>query len=153
MKSMLVATAILVMGCAGAEEAIGDSAAALQTGEMIVYEPGHAVPQEELTDLGPPAGLGGTVLDGDPHIAARIDYANEGLLGGVFQATRGKVLVHFPFTEHATVLRGAFTLTDETGRTHRFQVGDSYLIKQGSDIRWEVGGPSVQKSFFNFTQP
>src|SRR5262249_405330 len=85
-------------------------------GPMPVYAKGRVGGDGDLVDLGPPSNLGGTVLQGDPHIAARVDSANGGLMAGVFQATRGTVLVNFPFTEHATVLRGEFTLTDETGR-------------------------------------
>ena len=32
---------------------------------MIVYRAGERVPESELFDLGPPEGLGGTVLDGE----------------------------------------------------------------------------------------
>jgi uncharacterized protein len=119
---------------------------------MIIYAPGQAVPASELVDLGPPAGLGGTVLSGDPHISARVDYAENGLLAGVFQATQGTVLIHFPFTEHATILEGEVAMTDEDGNSHLFKPGDSYLIHQGSVILWDVKGARVQKSFFNRTE-
>jgi uncharacterized cupin superfamily protein len=122
-------------------------------GAMVVYRAGITVPEPELIDLGPPSGLGGTVLEGDPKISARVDYSNAGLQAGVFQATRGKILIHFPFTEHATILQRKVTLTDEVGVTHPLDVGASYLIQQGSVIAWDVRGQSVQKSFFNFTQP
>jgi uncharacterized cupin superfamily protein len=118
---------------------------------MIVYRAGDEVPQSELIDLGPPAGLGGLVLEGDPKIAARVDYAEGALLAGVFQATRGKVLIHFPFSEHATILHGEVELTDEWGNSARLRPGDSYFITQGSNIVWEVRGRRVQKTFFNRT--
>lgn len=129
------------------------SLALLEDGEMIVYRAGQAAPESELVDLGPPEGLGGTVLEGDPKISARIDYAEGGFLAGVFQATRGTVLIDFPFTEHATILKGEVILTDEAGNRARLRAGDSYLVQQGSIIRWEVKGPRVQKSFYNFTGP
>ena len=116
---------------------------------MIVYRAGEKVPQSELQDLGPPEGLGGIVLEGDPKISARIDYAAGNLLAGVFQATSGTVLIHFPFSEHATITSGEVELTDETGQTVRLGPGDSYLIKQDSSILWRVAQSFVQKSFFN----
>ena len=118
---------------------------------MIVYRAGEKVPETELFDLGPPEGLGGTVLEGDPKISARIDYAAGHLLAGVFQATRGTVLIHFPFSEHATILSGEVELTDEWGNSAHLGAGDSYFITQGSVILWEVRGARVQKTFFNRT--
>jgi uncharacterized cupin superfamily protein len=129
------------------------SASALEPGTMLVYKAGNPVPQSELSDLGAPANLGGTVLEGDPTISARVDHARDGVLAGVFQATRGKVLIHFPFTEHATILEGDVRLTDQWGNRRLLRPGDSYLIRQGSEILWEVRGPRVQKSFFNRTEP
>ncbi len=121
-------------------------------GTMIVYRKGAKVPESELVELGPPASLGGTVLEGDPRISARIDYAEGRLLGGVFQATGGKVRIEFPFTEHATVLDGEVELTDQWGNNARLAPGDSYLIRQGSVILWEVRGQAMQKTFFNRTE-
>lgn len=123
-------------------------------GPMRIYEKGSKVDDGELVDLGSPAGLGGTVIDGDPAISARVDLvASEGLLAGVFQATRGVVDIHFPFTEHATVTTGKVTLTDELGHIRTLKAGDSYLIAQDSQILWDVKGTRVQKSFFNITAP
>jgi uncharacterized cupin superfamily protein len=144
---------ILLAACAVACAGPAAASAALQPGEMIVYRAGDRVPDSDLVDLGPPGNLGGTVLEGDPKISARVDYAENGLLAGVFQATRGTVLIHFPFTEHATVTDGEVKLTDQWGNSARLRRGDSYLIRQGSDILWEVRGARVQKSFFNRTEP
>jgi uncharacterized cupin superfamily protein len=143
----------VVAACATALAVATDvSASYLEEGEMIIYEAGEKVAESELVDLGPPESLGATVLDGDPKISARIDYAQGGLLGGVFQATRGKVRIDFPFTEHATILNGEVELTDQWGNHARLEAGDSYFITQGSLILWEVRGPSVQKTFFNRRQ-
>lgn len=152
MRSSLFVIACLVAGCAAAEpssELTGDASSPIAVGEMIVYERGKAVDEDDLSDLGPPEALGGTVLEGDPQVSARIDHAEGSLLAGVFQATRGKVLIHFPFTEHATILDGSVELTDEHGNHHVFKPGDSYFIRQGSVILWDVKGRRVQKSFFN----
>jgi uncharacterized cupin superfamily protein len=141
-----VAAFVIAVGCA-----IAASGAAAAAPQMIVYRAGEKVPESQLVDLGPPEGLGGIVLEGDPKISARIDYAEGNLLAGVFQATRGKVLIYFPFTEHATILNGEVDLTDEWGNSARLGAGDSYLITQGTIILWEVRGERVQKTFFNRT--
>jgi uncharacterized protein len=119
---------------------------------MLIYQPNMHVADEDLVDLGDPAGLGGQVLEGNPTIAARVDYSEDGMMAGIFEATRGKILVHFPFTEHATIIEGEVTLTDETGQTHTFRRGDSYFIQQGQVIVWDVRVPRVRKSFFNITR-
>lgn len=119
--------------------------------QMIVYEPRMRIADTELIDLGDPAGLGGRVLEGSPRISARIDYQANGMMAGIFEATRGKVEIHFPFTEHATIIEGEVILTDETGQTRTLRPGDSYFIQQGQVIIWEVKGARVRKSFFNLT--
>src|SRR5437867_2789586 len=144
-----VASVVIAVGCAMA--VAGSGAARAAPPPMIVYRAGEKVPESELFDLGPPEGLGGEVIEGDPRISARIDYATGDLLAGVFQATRGKVLIHFPFSEHAIILNGEVKLTDEWGNSANLGAGDSYFISQGSVILWEVRGDRVQKTFFNRT--
>jgi uncharacterized protein len=118
---------------------------------VLVYQPHQAIDATTLVDLGAPSDLGGRVLEGDPKIAARIDYHADGMMAGIFEATTGKVEIHFPFTEHATILEGEVTITDEAGQSHTYRPGDSYFIKQGQIVLWEVRGPRVRKSFFNST--
>ncbi len=111
-----------------------------------------AIDDAELAPLGPPEGLGGKVLAGEPRISARVDFSRDGMMAGIFEATTGKVEIHFPFTEHATIIEGEVTLTDESGKTHTYRPGDSYFIEQGQVIIWEVTCPRVRKAFFNITQ-
>jgi uncharacterized protein len=123
------------------------------SGEMWVYSPKKAVDKSTLVSLGPPEALGGEVLTGNPQLYGRIDFQQGNLLGGFFMATTGLIRVTFPFTEHATILEGEVTLTDGTGKTHTFKAGDSYFIRQGSVILWDVKKAYVIKSFFNVTEP
>lgn len=125
----------------------------VQPGEMLVYSPKKKVNLSTLVSLGPPEALGGQVLKGHPMLFGRTDFAEGNMRGGLFMATRGLIRVTFPFTEHATILEGSVTLTDERGRTHTFKEGDSYFIRQGSVILWDVKGAYVIKSFFNVMEP
>src|SRR5262245_35035029 len=122
-RSIGLLSMLLAMGCAPSSEldsAVGKSSNALLTqGQMIVYDRGDAVPQSDLVEVSPPGGLkpgdtmlGGTVLEGVVKISVRIDYAQGNVTSGIFQATKGKVRIVFPFTEHATVIDGNVTLTD-----------------------------------------
>ena len=119
---------------------------------MIVYQPNAAVPDSDLVDLGAPEALGGKVLEGSPKISARVDFNEDGMMAGIFEATTGTAEVHFPFTEHATILEGEVTITDASGQSHTFRPGDSYLIEQGQVVIWDVRGERVRKSFLNVTQ-
>ena len=119
---------------------------------MIVYQPHAPVPDSAFVDLGSPEALGGKVLEGSPRISARIDFNEHGMMAGIFEATTGTVEIHFPFTEHATILEGKVTITDASGQSHTFRPGDSYLIEQGQVVIWDVQGERVRKSFFNVTQ-
>jgi hypothetical protein len=117
---------------------------------MIVYPlRGKPVDEAGFFWLGPTEELGGRVLEGEPRIFARIDYSRKGVTAGLFKATTGKLEVTFPFTEHATILEGEVTITDGTGESHTYKAGDSYFIRQGQVVLWEVKGKQVIKSFFN----
>ena len=119
---------------------------------MRTYPLSAPIADHELIDLGDPAGLGGDMVSGTPRISARVDFQDGGMTAGIFEATTGTVRIHFPFTEHATILEGEVTITDEDGRAHTYRPGDSYLIHQGQVVLWEVAGPRVRKSFFNLAR-
>ena len=119
---------------------------------MAVYSSRAPVDVSSLMSLGPPEALGGEVLAGEPQLFGRIDMRHGNKAAGVFMATTGLIRVTFPFTEHATILDGEVTLTDETGQVQSFQPGDSYFIRQNQVILWEVKGRRVIKSFFNITE-
>jgi uncharacterized protein len=154
---LIVLTGLLV-ACGGElpRGSSGDmtsSSAALQGAApsgMIVYATrGKPVDEAGFVWLGPPELLGGRVLEGDPRLYARIDHSGNGVTAGLFKATTGKIEVTFPFSEHATILEGQVTITDSTGQSHTFKAGDSYFIRQGQVVIWEVKGKQVIKSFFN----
>lgn len=119
---------------------------------MIVYQVNTAIQDSDLIDLGAPENLGGKVLEGNVKISARVDYKKDGMTAGIFESTTGKVEIHFPFTEHATILEGEVTITDKSGLSHTYRPGDSYFIKQGQIVIWEVKGTRVRKSFFNIVE-
>lgn len=119
---------------------------------MRMYSPRMCVDRSSLTWLGPPGALGGEVLAGHPELYGRFDFREGNMAAGIFMATTGVIRVTFPFTEHATILEGEVSLTDEEGRTQTFKAGDSYFIRQKQVVLWDVKGKHVLKSFFNVTQ-
>ena len=116
---------------------------------MLTYPISPRGDLDGLQDLGDPADIGGTVVEGNPRISGRFDYRDGGLAAGLFRATTGTVRIDYPFNEHATILEGEVTLTDEAGRSHTYRPGDSFFIRQGEIILWKVSGRHVTKSFFN----
>jgi hypothetical protein len=119
---------------------------------MIVYT-SKSVKEAQLVPFqGRPEDMGGQVLEGDVRISVRIDFQQGNATAGIFEATRGKVRIHFPFTEQATILEGEVTLTDAEGRQHTYKPGDTYFIKQGAIIIWDVKGERVRKAFFNIRE-
>lgn len=120
---------------------------------MIVYSPKMAVQDAEMTPFqGRPEDIGGQVLEGTPRISLRIDFQQGPMTAGIFEATRGKVRIDFPFTEHATILEGEVTLTDQAGHSHTYKPGDTYFIRQGAIIIWDVKVDRLRKSFFNIRE-
>jgi uncharacterized cupin superfamily protein len=93
--------------------------------------------------------LGARVLEGEPRFSAAVDFHEHGMTAGIFEATRGKLEVTFPFTEHGTVLEGEVTITDPAGLRHTYRPGDSFLIPQGQVVIWDVQAPRMRKSFLN----
>ena len=159
-----VALAGFLVACGGEQPVdgfeTGSTQAALEGADgtkapqaMLVYSPrGKPVGQDGFVSLGTPERLGGRVLEGNPEIFARVDYTRGATAAGLFKATTGKIEIYFPFTEHATILEGEVTLTDETGQSHTYKAGDSYFIRQGQTILWDVKGKQVIKSFFNVVE-
>ncbi|QRK13635.1 DUF861 domain-containing protein [Archangium violaceum] len=119
---------------------------------MVVYSKREKVDDSKFVWLGPPEAMGGQVLEGSPRLYGRIDYSKDGMAAGIFKATKGKIRVTFPFSEHATILEGKVTITDESGQSHTFKEGDSYFIRQGQVVIWEVKGKEVIKSFYNVVE-
>ncbi len=93
--------------------------------------------------------LGARVIEGEPTFSAAVDFHEHGMTAGIFEATRGKLEVTFPFTEHGTVLEGEVTITDAAGLRHTYRPGDSFLIPQGQVVIWDVQAPRMRKSFLN----
>ena len=62
--------------------------------------------------------------------------------------TRGKFRMTYPFDEHATVVEGSVTLTDEsTGIAQTYHVGDGWFVRKGTPILWEVTSDRFVKNY------
>ena len=136
---------------------IASMASAVPEGAQRFYGVHDPVPASTLTALptDDPAILGGTVISGDPRIAASVEHfapSATNVTCGIFNVTRGALEVTYPFSEHAQVIAGQVEVTDEAGVTQRYGPGDAYLIPQGTTVLVRVITPFLQKSFCNWIE-
>ena len=59
----------------------------------------------------------------------------------------------YPFTEHATVLEGEVELTVAGGEPQRFAPGDSWFVKQGTEVEWKILTPRFVKHYRRTSRP
>ena len=68
---------------------------------------------------------------GSLRIARRADPC------GLYEATKGRFRVVYPYHEHSTVREGIIAITDEsTGTTIEYGPGDSWIIAKNAPIIW-----------------
>jgi uncharacterized cupin superfamily protein len=143
---------MLALGCASSEPQIGEPLftvqSAITVNDLVVYRSGETVPASQMFELTVGDFDGKlTVVEGDPTWAARVDYFGaDTTIGGVLQATQGKFSIFYPSTSHITFHVGQATITDEEG-PHVMKKGDSFLVKQGQAILWDVTSALAQVSF------
>ncbi|MDB5553522.1 MAG: protein of unknown function cupin 3 [Rhizobium sp.] len=103
----------------------------------------------ELDVWGPPERLSAVTLEGEPvmHGTNLYSSANGQVLSGIYEVTKGRFKVIYPFHEHATVLDGEVTLTDEAGNSVTYGPGDSWFCHQGEVVTWDVK-EKLRKTFF-----
>ncbi len=86
-----------------------------------------------------PTQNGARNINGNFHASSRIDFANEKMAAGEYVQAPASATIRWPFTEHAFVLEGSVTIKDlETGHSATYNVGDGWVIKQGSETEWTV---------------
>ena len=114
---------------------------------MIAFKIG--TPTVTLDVWGPPERLSAVTLEGEPimHGINLYTSANGQVLSGIYEVTKGKFKVIYPFHEHATVLDGEVTLTDEAGNSVTYGPGDSWFCHQGEVVTWDVKD-RLRKTFF-----
>ena len=119
---------------------------------MIAYKLHHA-DKAALDVWGPPERLSAVTLEGEPIMHGNVLYGdsdNAPIQAGIYEVTEGRFKVIYPFHEHATVLEGEVTLTDEAGVSVTYGPGDSWFCHQGEVVTWDVK-ERLRKCFFVVT--
>lgn len=110
----------------------------------------QGVTYQELDSWGTVADLGSEILEGEAKIAGRMTFGapTDPVSAGYFAATRSKFRMVYPFTEQATVVHGEVVLTDEkTGQSTRYKAGESWFVKKGTPVLWDVVSDSFTKHY------
>jgi uncharacterized cupin superfamily protein len=118
---------------------------------QVKYTPAGPIDVESFLALGSATNMGAEVLAGKPEAWVRVDFSRDGMSAGLFMGSPGKVRYTFPSTEHATIVEGEVTFTDEAGNSETYRPGDSYLIQQGT-LMTVASASRFVKSFFNYKQ-
>jgi uncharacterized cupin superfamily protein len=107
----------------------------------------------KLDVWGPPERLSAVTLQGTPIMHGMNLYTSGGgsISAGIYEVTRGKFKVIYPFHEHATVLDGEVVLSDEAGNSATYGPGDGWFCHQGEVITWDVKSERLRKCFFVVT--
>ena len=104
----------------------------------------------DLENWGTPEDLGAKTLEGKPQLFGRLDLGTfeSAVMAGVYRATKGKFEVVYPYHEHASVKSGHIVLTDESGVSREFGPGDSWIVKKGETVIWDIRSEDAVKTFF-----
>lgn len=104
----------------------------------------------DLSPIGSVGNLGAEVLEGDPQAGVKMVYGGpeDAVSSGIFSCTKGKFRMEYPFNEHATVLVGNVTLTNEvTGESVNYSAGDAWFIEQGTPVTWNITSTNFIKHY------
>ncbi|WP_295913063.1 cupin domain-containing protein [uncultured Bartonella sp.] len=105
---------------------------------------------DDLDSWGKITDLGATLLEGDVQASGKfvVGSPQTNISCAFFACTRGKFRMVYEYTEHAVVLEGSVNLTDEkTGKTTRYEAGDSWYVEKGTPVLWEVTTPRFVKNY------
>lgn len=106
----------------------------------------------ELQAWGSVTNLGSEVLDGDVQCMGAMIYGapTDPVACGFFGVTRGRFRMTYPFNEHAVVVEGSVSLTDETtGVTTTYGVGDMWFAAKGTTVLWDVTSDRFIKNYMS----
>lgn len=105
----------------------------------------------ELEPWGTVADLGANVLEGEARCFGKMTAGapTDAVSSAYFGVTGGRFRMVYPFSEQATVLTGQVTLTEEaTGQRTTFNEGDTWYVKKGTAVLWEVPAQGFVKHYY-----
>ncbi|MEO0894093.1 MAG: cupin domain-containing protein [Pseudomonadota bacterium] len=117
----------------------------------MLYRPGDDVgPLEDWPFTPGPSAY--SVISGDPRASGRLDAGGPGHVtrAGIWRCSLGVFECTEQGDELMTLLSGRCVITDHrTGEATHLTAGDTYLIKDGTRVTWDIQ-EEVTKVFFAF---
>lgn len=110
----------------------------------------QATPAPELASWGTVADLGSTILEGDCLASGKMVFGapDAPVSCAFFAVTKGTFRMTYPFNEHAVVVEGELTLTDEgTGIATKYKAGDAWFVEKGTTVLWEIHSDRFVKNY------
>jgi len=104
-----------------------------------------------LDSWGSVTNLGSEILEGDVQAMGHMVHGapTDPVSCAYFGVTRGKFRMTYPFDEHAVVVEGTVTLTDEaTGIATSYGIGDAWFVRKGTPVLWDVTSDRFVKNYF-----
>lgn len=114
---------------------------------MHKFQPGN-IP--DLDAWGTLADLGSEVLEGEGLAFGKmVSGTPDAPLSCAFFATgKGRFRMTYPFNEHAVVVEGSATLTNErTGEAQTFAPGEAWYVEKGTPVLWEIHSDRFTKNY------
>lgn len=94
-----------------------------------------------LDRWGTVADLGSEILEGECRALGRMVFGapTDPVSCAWFGVTRGAFRMTYPFSEHAVVVEGEVTLTNEaTGESRSYGPGEGWFVEKGTPVLWTV---------------
>jgi uncharacterized cupin superfamily protein len=103
-----------------------------------------------LNDWGTVANLGSIIVEGEGRASGlfTLGAPDAPLSAAYFAVSKSKFRMVYPFTEHAVVVEGEATLTNETtGESITYKAGDGWTVEKGTPVLWDVKTPRFVKHY------
>lgn len=104
-----------------------------------------------LDSWGTVADLGSEILEGECRALGKMVFGapTDPVSCAYFGATRGRFRMTYPFNEHAVVLEGEVTLTNEaTGKSRSYGPGEGWFVEKGTPVLWTLTTDRFVKNYF-----
>ena len=118
---------------------------------MLAYK--GSLVDEKLEPFGTADEFGYRTTGETSNLSGRVDFGgvDAPLMGGVFRATKGSFEAAYSYHEHICIHHGEVAITDGDGERRVFQPGNSWIIRKGEVVQWEVLSDFMIKTFISST--
>ena len=106
---------------------------------------------DQLDPWGTVADLGSEILAGEGKAYGKMTAGapTDPVSAAYFGVSKSTFRMTYPFNEHAVVLEGEVTLTNEaTGESRSYGPGEGWFVEKGTPVLWTVTTDRFVKNYF-----